>query len=289
MGLFVALSFGSVYPIAKPALAIVDPLLFSSSRYLLAGVLMLAALAITGSQWRVERRDIAKLTLLGIVGYTVFQAGWSYGLNITTPAKAVVLIATTPIFGALLGRILGEKLSLFGWLGILLAFSGVFVVINNSFSELNLAGSTILGDALYVGIAAIWALYGALSRATLLRLGTLRTTGWSAVIGSLLLAPLALPGALAQDWTAVDTATLAAFLYCAIMVGCFGLCAWGGGLARLGLTRISAYLYLSPICGVVLSGLVLGHWLSQVQLIGAGAVLLGVALTQTLGKPAAQS
>jgi len=242
MGLFVALSFGSVYPIAKPALAIVDPLLFSSSRYLLAGVLMLAALAITGSQWRVELRDIAKLTLL-----------------------------------------------VFGWLGILLAFSGVFVVINNSFSELNLAGSTILGDALYVGIAAIWALYGALSRATLLRLGTLRTTGWSAVIGSLLLAPLALPGALAQDWTAVDTATLAAFLYCAIMVGCFGLCAWGGGLARLGLTRISAYLYLSPICGVVLSGLVLGHWLSQVQLIGAGAVLLGVALTQTLGKPAAQS
>ena len=56
--------------------------------------------------------------------------------------------------------------------------------------------------------------------------------------------------------------------------------AWGGGLARLGLARISAYLYLSPVFGTILSGVLLGQWLSGLQVAGGGAVLGGVALTQ---------
>ena len=105
-------------------------------------------------------------------------------------------------------------------------------------------------------------------------------TAWCSTLGALVLTPLAIGPALEQDWHLVDGGHLAAFLYTSVVVGCLGLAAWGGGLARLGLARVSAYLYLSPVCGIILSGLLLGQWLSVLQLAGGAVVLAGVALTQ---------
>ncbi len=282
MGLFVALTFGSSYPVAKPLLGIVDPFVFSSARFLLAGALMLlipilwrgwASIAVSGS-------DLLRLAGLGLIGYTLFHGIWGVALALTTPAKAVVIVATTPIFSALIAACTGERLAVAGWLGVVLAFAGVFVLVNDSVTVLRLSGGTWQGDALFVLAAALWALYGALSRPVVVRLGTWRVTAWCALLGAGALTPVAVGPALAQDWRLLDAGDVAAFLHSSVIVGCLGLAAWGGGLARLGLARVSAYLYLSPVCGIVLSGLLLGQWLSTLQMVGGAVVLGGVALTQ---------
>ena len=41
---------------------------------------------------------------LGVLGYAIFQGVWGVALNLTSPAKAVILVATTPIFGAIFAR-----------------------------------------------------------------------------------------------------------------------------------------------------------------------------------------
>ena len=111
-------------------------------------------------------------------------------------------------------------------------------------------------------------------------------TAWCTLLGALTLSPVAVVPALGQDWSQLDRSHLAAFLHTSIIVGCLGLAAWGGGLARLGLARVSAYLYLSPVCGIILSGVLLGQWLSPLQLAGGVVVLGGVALTQWFGRSA---
>ena len=146
----------------------------------------------------------------------------------------------------------------------------MFVVVNDSLVHFNLGEGTLLGDALFVFIAAVWAVYGALSRPLVLRLGAWRTTGWSAILGAGILAAVASPAAVQQDWNVLSPPLLLAFAHLAVVIGCFGLAAWSGGLARLGLTRVSVYLYLSPVVGITLSGIMLGDWLSAVQLAGAG-------------------
>ena len=82
------------------------------------------------------------------------------------------------------------------WAGILIAFIGVFCVINNSLSELTLSGGTVVGDAMFVAIAAVWALYGALSRPVIARVGAARSAAWAAFLGAVFLLPVAVPGAL---------------------------------------------------------------------------------------------
>jgi len=287
MGLFVALTFGSSYPVAKPLLGIVDPFLFSSTRFLLAGTLMLlipllwrgwASIAVSGA-------DLPRLLGLGLIGYTLFHGVWGVGLSLTTPAKAVLIVATTPVFGALFAACAGDRLSFAGWLGVLLSFAGVFVVVNDSVTTLRLSGGTWLGDVLFVVAAALWALYGALSRPAVMRLGAWRVTAWCSLLGAFVLIPVAVGPALEQNWARLGGEHVAAFIYTSVIVGCLGLAAWGGGLARLGLARVSAYLYLSPVCGIVLSGVMLGQWLSGLQMAGGAIVLGGVALTQWSARP----
>lgn len=282
MGLFVALTFGSSYPVAKPLLGVVDPFVFSSSRFLLAGAIMVlvpilwrgwASVAVGGT-------DFFRLLGLGLIGYTLFHGVWGVGLSLTTPAKAVVIVATTPIFSALISAWAGDRLPLTGWVGVMVSFLGVFVLVNNSLTTLQLSGGAWLGDLLFIIAAALWAVYGAMSRPLVIRLGAWRVTAWCTLLGAIALSPLATAPALEQDWSLLSLGHMAAFLHTSVIVGCLGLAAWGGGLARLGLARISAYLYLSPVCGVALSGVMLGQWLSALQIAGGVVVLGGVALTQ---------
>lgn len=281
MGLFTALTFGSAYPVGKPVVESVDPLAFAAGRYLLAALALLGVLALIRGGARIALRDVPTLAWIGFLGFGLFPGVWAIALAMTSPGKAAVLIATTPVFGAVIAALIGENLSARGWLGVLVAFAGVFVVINDSLTEMRLGGGSLLGDVLFVALAALWAVYGWLSRRTVIRLGAFRTAGWAALFGSLMLAPLGLWGAVRQDWSAVDPALWTNFLYVAFVVGCLGIASWNGGLARLGLARMTTWLYVSPVFAVLISGIMLGEWLTAAQTAGAATVLAGVALTQT--------
>ena len=181
MGLFTALAFGSAYPVGKPIVAVLDPYVFSSARYLVASLVLLAGLSLfTRTGAAVPWRDVPKLAFTGFLGFTVFQGLWGVALDLTTASKASVLVSTSPIFGAIIFAIQGHRLPPRAWMGVVVAFLGVFCVINNSFDGITLSGGTLFGDALFVAIAGIWALYGALSRPLIARLGAARSAAWAA-------------------------------------------------------------------------------------------------------------
>ena len=284
MGLFVAITFGSAYTVGKPLVEAVDPLSFSCFRYLIAGSFMLLIAKGLGQKISISRRDALGLAGLGILGYAIFQGFWAVALDMTSPSKAVILIATTPIFGAIFARIAGQPVGRMIWVGAGVAFMGVYLVVNNGLlPKHEISDEELLGDVLFVAIAAVWALFGLLSRPYVMRLGAWTTTGWAAIFGAVLLLPLALPGMTDGGWGKIDLNLGLAFLHTALIVGCLGNAAWSAGLARLGLASMVLYLYLSPVFGAAFSAIFLGDWLSVVQMFGAALVIGGVALGQSGG------
>lgn len=278
--LFTALVWGATYPVAKPLVAAVDPFLFSAARYIVAALLLFAAMAASGQRLRVERRDVLPLLGLGLLGYTVFQGVWGFALTLTTAAKGSILISTTPVFGALFARARGERLGAAGWAGVLLAFAGVFMVVSNGGAGLDFADGALIGDALFLLNAAIWALFTSTSAPVVARLGPLRAVAWSALLGSLFLLPLGLPDALAQDWSAVPVELGWNFAFLSVISGAAGLLAYYAGLRRLGVARSMIYLYLIPVFAAAIAVLFLGESLSAAQAAGGCAVLAGIALAR---------
>ena len=151
MGLFTAIAFGSAYPIGKPIVAVVDPFVFSAARYLAAGgVLLLGLILFSRTGARVPWRDVPRLAVTGFLGFAVFQGLWGIALDLTTASKASVLVSTSPIFAAIIYAIQGHKLSVSAWLGVVVAFLGVFCVINNSLTDFTL-GERVVHRELRLG------------------------------------------------------------------------------------------------------------------------------------------
>ena len=275
-----ALLMGSSYPFAKDVLAVMSPLMYSASRYLIAALFLFAVLALRRRPMALSRRDWVPMILLSIIGVTIFQACWGLAMARSAPSVGSIVMTTTTAFSAILAWFAGRRLSVLGWAGIAVAFAGVVLVVNNSLTRLTLSFGSLDGTLLWMVSAFAWALYVERGAPYSQRLGALQVMAWTTLIGSLILMPFALAFDSLREFARLDDRLLGFWLYTAIFpvgVAFLGLTA---GLERLGVSRVMVYMYLIPVAGVGLSAAFFGDPLTAARVIGGLIVLLGVILTR---------
>ena len=97
-------------------------------RFLVASM-VLAGYALLTRMRLPEKRDLPAILFLGFLGITVYHIALVYGQLTVTAGAASLLIASGPIFTALLAKVfLGERLRVWGWLGILVSLLGVILI-----------------------------------------------------------------------------------------------------------------------------------------------------------------
>ena len=85
--------------------------------------------------------DTGRPGLIAVISLTVAYSGYILSINRTTVANAVVLLATAPLFAAVLGRIfLGERLRRRTLVAMFVAFAGVLTMVSGSLGGIRLAG-----------------------------------------------------------------------------------------------------------------------------------------------------
>lgn len=278
LGLFAILIFGSTFPASKPVLDVMDPLLFGSSRFLISALLILAWLRLRGLLPRPARADLPLLAVAGLA-FACFHALWGFGLPMVPASSAAILMATSPVFGALIDMARGNRPRALAWAGMAVAFLGVVCVINNSLAGLALPTGHLLGGIVWLGASFAWALYSSFAVPLSARLGAVQAVAVTSLTGALLMLPLAL-------WTArdgggvdrLDTGLWLQYAYMALIGGGVSLLAWYGALRRLGTTRGIAYMYLVPVVATLLAWALLGEAITVPRLVGMAAVLCGVWL-----------
>jgi O-acetylserine/cysteine efflux transporter len=278
--LVTALLMGSSYPVAKDVLAVMSPLLYSSSRYAIAGLFLFAVLAVRRQPLALPRRDWLPVLLLSLLGVTVFQACWGFGIARTSPSVGSIIMTTTTTFSALFAWMQGRRLSALGWTGIAVAFAGVLLVVNNSLTSITLALGTFEGAGFWLVAAFAWALYVDRSVSYNVRLGSLRVVAWTTLVGAVVLLAIALCVDSLAEFGRLDERLLGYWLYTGIFpvgVAYLGIAA---GLDRLGVSRVMVYMYLIPVAGVGLAAAFFGDPLTWARVLGGLIVLLGVILTR---------
>lgn len=274
------LLMGSSYPFAKEVLATMSPLLYSGSRYVIAGLFLFAVLAVLRQPLSLPRRDWLPMFVLSIVGVGLFQACWGLGMSRTAPSIGSIVMTTTTAFSAILAWMAGRRLPMLGWAGIVNAFAGVVLVVNNSLARFTLALDNIDGALFWMVSAFAWALYVNRCTPYNARLGTPRVMAWTTLIGSLLLTSLALVFDSLGEFGYLSSRQWGYWLYTAIFpvgVAFLGLTV---AFDRLGTSRVMVYMYLMPVAAVALSAVFFGDPLTPARVLGGLIVLLGVVLTR---------
>jgi drug/metabolite transporter (DMT)-like permease len=122
------------------------------------------AVAVLGPVCAARRRaEIARLApgqaggaLLAGVFLTAHFATWVPSLSFTTVASSVALVATQPVWAALLARARGHEVPAQAWLGIVVAVGGAVLLTG---VDLALSGRALVGDLLALAGGALAAAY----------------------------------------------------------------------------------------------------------------------------------
>lgn len=277
--LLLAVLFLGTNPVAvKVAVTELPPLPFVATRFTLAGLLLLALVALLEPRdGRPGRRDILSLAGVGLVGVGANNVSFTLGVSMTTASETALIYAAVPIWGILLGLALGlERPTSWGILGVCLAFLGVGVVVHGG-----LTGSTsLLGNLLVVAATVCWGSYAVLSLPLLRSYSPLVVASYTMLFGGLGALPLALPGFLDAGWAGVSGRAWEALAYSTLLVAAFGFWAWQKGVSQVGANRVLIYQYLITLVGVAAGVLVLGESLTANKVLGGAVILLGVYLAR---------
>jgi len=251
------------------------------------GVLILGAFVFTRRQFSWPRqKDLPYFLLLGFLGITFHQWLQSTGLQTSAATTTGWIVASMPIFIAILGFIiLREKLSWLQGLGILLASMGVILVITHgnlgSFFSGKLGSS---GDLLILLSAPNWAVFTILSRRGLntypaaLMMLYVMLSGWIFSSGLFLFD---------RGWQFIPHLALDGWIAVAFLgIFCSGIAYvfWYDALKELPVAQVGTFLYVEPVITVLVAALLLHENIYQAALFGGLLILTGVWLVNRSSK-----
>lgn len=275
----VVMIWGLNFSAMKIGLREIPPLAFAGLRFAGASVLLWLLLVWREGPLRLPQGTLWKLTWVGLVGNTLYQLGFTYGLRITSAANASLLIATTPALVAFFGALLGiERLRRHTIAGIILAFLGVALVVASG--QLHFTTKSLPGDLLLFGCAVCWTIYTLGVRTLAQGLSPLAITTWTTITGAPALLLMGIPDLLRLEWAGVGAGAWASLAYATAIALVVAYALWNNSVRVAGSVRTSIYGCAIPFCAALLAWPLLGEQPTWNQAAGAVLIVAGVLLTR---------
>lgn len=229
------------------------------------------------------RRDIWIMLAAGAMLAAHF-ATWIASVNMTTVAASALLVASQPVFVALISGLAGEAVSRRAWLGVALAMAGAALISSgDAFGPGALSGAdgstAIKGDLLALSGAAAAAVYFIIGRRVRQRMEVLPyvTAVYGACALFLLVAMLIFRvpfgGYAAGDWWAIAAIAAGPQL--------IGHTTLNFLLLRIAAVKVAVVIMCEAIGSALIAAVLFDEVPGILIVPGGAALLVGIALTLT--------
>ncbi|MBM5805455.1 MAG: DMT family transporter [Candidatus Verstraetearchaeota archaeon] len=278
MLLTTAILWGASFILIKIGLEEIQPITLALLRFAIATpILMLMAYSVKGLRGLIK--DWKGFLVLGLTGVTFYHVFQNIGLNLTSASEASIIIASNPIFIAILGHYyLKERLSPGKVLGIVLAFIGVSVIIlRGGITGFISNIPSILGDLLCLASVLCWAVYSVYGKKKLADRDATEVTAFSFLFGTVFLVPLMI----GSEGFALPSSAISWASVLILSIFCSGLAylLWYKALKEVSAYEAGTYLFFIPVVSVLLASLILGEQIDLLFVVGAASVMAGVLIT----------
>ena len=247
-------------------------------RFLVASAVLAVYAALTRMRLP-ELRDLPAVFLAGLLAFAIYHVALNYGEVTVSAGSASILIATAPVFTALLAvAFLGERLRVWGWVGMAISFLGSAMISLGEGGGLSLDPRA----ALILLAALCTSLYFVFQRPYLEKYGALAFTTYAIWAGTLLTL-VYLPGLLSQARTAPAGTTLT-MVYLGVFPTAIAYVTYAYAFSRMAASRAASFLYVIPIMAYVIAWLWLGEVPTPLTVAGGAVTLTGVIIVNVLGR-----
>jgi drug/metabolite transporter (DMT)-like permease len=261
--------------VAKLGLPYAQSATFLTLRYWMAAALLALVALLGAAAWPRRASDVGHAAMAGLLMHFVYIGGVFASIERGLPAGVSALIVSLqPLLTAIAaGPLLGETVTRWQWLGLLLGLVGTALVVWEK-AQLGAASavSVLFSVAALLGMTAGTLWQKRFLTGQDLRAGTSVQYAFTALaytVCALLFEPLQV------QWTA-DFAVALAWSVLAMSVGAVTLLLW---LIRHGAaTGVAALFYLVPPSTAVMAWLLFDERLATLALAGMAVTVVGVAL-----------
>jgi drug/metabolite transporter (DMT)-like permease len=281
--------WGSTYLANRYIIVSLPPLVASGSRFLTGGLLLgILVLLFAGPRaFALTRAQLATGALSGLL-----LPAWGNGLVIIAQSQVgsgltALLIASVPLYIALLRALTGDRPRRATVLGVLVGAVGlaVLVLVRPAGGSGGVSGSAWWGPPLVLLAGLGWATGTfAASRLAVPANPFALATVQQLVGGTILLVVGAVAGE-RIDLAAVAPVSWWAWVYMTLLVSLAAFSSYAYALANLPVSTVATYAYVNPVIAVLLGVVVAGERFSALQLVGGGIVLLAVVMVIAAERP----
>jgi len=276
--LFTVIVWGASFIATKVALRDLSPVTLVWMRFGIGVVILGIATAARRQFAFPARNELGYLALLGFLGITLHQWLQSTGLQTAQATTTGWIIASIPVFMALLGwGFLKEKLNQMQVAGIAISALGVLLVVSKgSLSGLTTGKFGTIGDFLILLSAPNWAVFTILSRRGLQQHPATRMMFYVMGFGWLFSTVLLFTGPGIGEIGRMTFDGWLAMGFLGVIVSGLAYIAWYDALKVIPAAQIGTFLYLEPVVTMLLAAGMLGESLLFASVLGGGLILLGV-------------
>jgi probable blue pigment (indigoidine) exporter len=273
--LFTACSWGLTWPQSKFLLTMLPPFSMRASCGVLGFSFAFLVAFARGERIWPPRDQWPRLILFAMLNYGLFIVLTTQSLAWLKASEAVVITYTLPVWASLLAwPMLGERPTVSKVLALILAMAGVTLLVGADTAEATWQKLPAAGMSLAAAI--LFGLGTVLAKKNPLRLPPATSVAWQAMLGMTLI--IALAGFEHPDWGNVTAGGRVAVAYISTIPLTVAYLAWFRALRMVPASTASTTVLVSPLVGVIGSGLLLGETFGPRQIVALVMTLTGVAL-----------
>lgn len=227
---------------------------------------------------KIERKDFGLLIVCGFFGIAANQLMFFYGLNLTTPINAAIIMTCNPILVLIMSAwLIRERVTALKIIGIILGLSGALGLILHK-NHLSLDSSNFLGDLFIFLNASSYAVYLVIVKPLMKKYRPLTVIKWVFLFGFVFVLPFGLSEIGTVDWTQFTLEIWAAFAFVIICTTFIAYLFNIFALKELNPSVVSIYIYFQPLVATVVSLYFQQDRLDWVKVLAAIFIFLGVFL-----------
>lgn len=271
----VSLTWGTSYMFTKIAVGAVPPFTLIAMRTIIAAVVMVAILGLSGGMTRLSWRDIGWLAIVGLMSNAATLGLIATSVSLVDSSVTATTMSLVPLITALFAVFRGDLPTVRAVVGIAIGFAGIIVLFGpEAFASF---GDSARGAAAAIGASVIFSA-SLFVMARVRHLPPLMVATGAVVFAALWTLPVAVAMdgvslALPEPVVVAAVLVLALFNTAAANLLVFAL------IARTGPAFTSYNNYLVPAVAVVCGSLFLGEAFTIQSAAGVALVLAGVAVS----------
>ena len=272
---FLCIIFGSNAVAIKISLDGLGVFTTAGFRFTIASIAVFLWAKTSGLSFKIRDGQLYQLFVITMI-FTVQLSLFYLGLSKTNASRGTLVVNILPFFVLFLAHffIPGDRITIRKITGMIIGFTGVAFVV---FEKQSITAGFQIGDLIILAAAFLWACNIVYVKRIIDAFEAFHIVIYPMIFS----VPFFFIEAFLWDTTMiayVDLKILGSLLYQSLVTASFGFVAWNMMLKKYGATALHSFVFMMPVAGVVLGGIVLNEPITLNIIIALILVVSGIII-----------